>query len=103
MYNRNKSDFSAYYKLNTPINILLSNNSSIQVTHYGMIYIQNLQIDALYTPTLRDSLLSIGELNNQGKITIFGNNRCIIYNHNTVLITGTKNGKMFQVNTDMDT
>jgi len=103
MYNGNKSDFSAYYQLNTPINILLGDNTSIQITHYGTIYVQNLEIDALHTPTLRYSLLSIGELNDQGNITIFGNNQCIIRDHNTVLITGTKNGKLFQVDTDTDT
>jgi len=68
MYNGNKSDFSAYYQLNMPINVLLGDNTSIQITHYGTIYVQNLQINALHTPTLRYSLLSREELQLARKI-----------------------------------
>ena len=78
MYNGSKSDYLVYYQLLTPIDILLGDNTIIRATHYGSIVVQNLKLDALNTPTLRYSLLSIGELNDQGNITIFADDRCIV-------------------------
>jgi len=103
MCNGSKLDFLAYYRLMTPIDVMLGDDTCVRVTHYGTILVQNLQIDALHTPTLRYSLLSIGELNDQGNITIFGNDRCIIQDYTTTLITGSKNGKLFQVDRAADT
>jgi len=97
MYNGSKSDYSVYSQLLTPIDIMIGDNTTIRATHYGSILVQNLKIDALHTPTLRYSLLSISELNDEGNITIFANDKCIIRDYTTVLITGTKNGKLFEV------
>ena len=82
---------------------MLGDNTTIRATHYGSIVVQNLKIDALHTTTLRYSQLSIGELNDQGNITIFADDRCIVRDYTTVLITGTKNGKLFQVDSNTNT
>jgi len=97
MYNGSKSDYSVYYQLLTPIDIMLGDNTMIRATHYSSILVQNLKIDALHTPTLQYSLLSISELNNEENITIFADDKCIIRDYTTVLITGTKNRKLFEV------
>jgi len=103
MCNGSKSDFLAYYRLTTPINIMGDDTCVrvVLVTHYGTILVKNLQIDALHGYS--QIFLSIGELNDQGNIAIFGNDRCIIRDYTTMLITGTKNGKLFQVDRAADT
>ena len=58
---------------------------------------QNHQIDALHTPSFRYSLLSVAELDSQGYHTKFGNGKCSIQNSNVTVMTGSRNGQLYQV------
>jgi len=59
--------------------------------------VQDHQIDTLHTPSFRYSLLSVIELDSQGYHTKFGNGKCSIQNSNVMVMTGSRNGQLFQV------
>jgi len=59
--------------------------------------VQDHQIDALHTPLFRYSLLSVAELHSQGYHTKFGNGKCSIQDSNVTVMTGSRNGQLFQV------
>jgi len=97
MHNGNDFDFNTYERLPNPIGIQLGNKTCIFVTHQGSVRVQDHQIDALHTPSFRYSLLSVVELDSQGYHTKFGNGKCSIQNSNVTVMTGSRNGQLFQV------
>jgi hypothetical protein len=71
------SSFSTFKNLSLPIVIELRDDNSVTATHYGFInVIQRYQVEALYTPTVRLSLLSINQLDLGGHMTIFRGGKC---------------------------
>ena len=69
--------------------------------HYGELSIHKHRIEALRTPTFRYSLLSVSEFNDQSYIVTFGNNKCLITDSKrNIIVSGTKNGRLFQVDND---
>ena len=97
MHNGNDFDFNTYERLPNPIRIQLSNKTCVFATHHGSVRVQNYQIDALHTPSFCYSLLSVAELDSQGYHTKFGNGKCSIQNSNVTVMTGSRNGQLFQV------
>jgi len=79
------------------IRIQLGNKTCIFATHHDSVRVQDHQIDALHTPSFRYSLLSVAELDSQGYHTKFGNGKCSIQNSNVTVMTGNRNGQLFQV------
>ena len=69
-----RSSFSPFTKLSLPIVIELGDNNSVTATHYGFAdVIQGHQVEALHTPTLRLSPLSMNQLELGGHTTRFRN------------------------------
>jgi len=102
MYNRPKSAYLTYRHLPYPINIKLENNICVQVTHYGELSIHKHWQKILHTPTFQYSLLSISEFNDQHYIVTFGNNKYLKTNgKQNIVVSGTKNGTLFQVDNDL--
>ena len=93
----NGNDFTTYERLPNPIRIQLGNKTCVFATHHGSVRVQDHQIDALHTPSFRYSLLSVAELDSQGYHTKFGNGKCSIQNSNVTVMTGSRNGQLFQV------
>ena len=80
-----------------PIRILLGNKTCVLATHIGSVRVQDHQIDALHTPSFRYSLLSVAELDSQGYHTKFGNGKYSIQDSNVTVMTGSRNGQLYQV------
>ena len=93
----NGNDFTTYERLPNPIRIQLGNKTCVLATHHGSLRVQNHQIDALHTPSFRYSLLSVAQLDSQGYHTKFGNGKCSIQDSHVTVMTGSRNGQLFQV------
>jgi len=101
MYNVPKSAYLTYRHLPYPIDIKLGDDTCVRATHYGELSIHQHRIQALHTPTFRYSLLSVSEFNDQHYIITFGNNKCLITDgKRNIVVSGTKNGRLFQVDND---
>jgi len=75
----NRSLFISYKRLPSPITIKLGDDTTVTATYHGLAHItQDLQLDALYTPTFRVSLLSISQLEHAGYTTTFRRGKCFI-------------------------
>ena len=97
MHNGNDFDFNTYEHLPNPIRIQLGNKTCIFATPHGSVRVQDHQIDALHTPSFCYSLLSVTELDSQGYHTKFGNGKCSTQDSNVTVMTGSRNGQIFQV------
>jgi len=71
MYNGSQRNFLTYSSLSEPIEIALGNHINVRTTHYGLLFLQNLRIYALHTPTFHYSLLSVSALNLEGYEILF--------------------------------
>ena len=101
MYNGPKSAYLTYRYLLHLINIKLGDDTCVRVTHYGELLIHKHRIEALHTPTFQYSLLSVSEFSDQCYIVTFGNNKCLITDGKwNIVVSGTKNGRLFQVDKD---
>src|SRR5436853_5256762 len=78
------------------ITIKLGDQSSVMVTHYGRVRLQGAEFTALYTPTFRISLLSIGQFDMAGYTSTFGKGLCEISSGNHT-ISGRKRGNLYMV------
>ena len=67
--------------------------------YYGRVRLQGAEFTALYTPTFRISLLSIGQLDIAGYISTFGNGVYEISSGDHV-ISGKKRGNLYLVEAD---
>jgi hypothetical protein len=102
MYNGPKSAYLTYRYLPHPIDIKLGDDTCVRATHYGELPIHKHRIEALHTPTFRYSLLSVSEFSDRRYIVTFGNNKCLITDFKrNVVVSGTKNGRLFQVDNDL--
>jgi len=93
----NGNDFTTYERLSNRIRIQLGNKTCVFTTHHGSVRVQDHQIGALHTPSFRYSLLSVAELDSEGYHTKFDNSKCSIQNSNVTVMTGSRNGQLFQV------
>jgi hypothetical protein len=101
MYNGPKSAYLTYRYLPHPIDIKLGDDTCVRAIHYGELSIHKHRIEALHTPTFRYSLLSVSEFNDRRFIVTFGNNKCLITDcKQNIVVSGTKNGRLFQVDND---
>jgi len=84
------SAFKSFKKLRRPMLIELGNDSTVSVTHRGLVdATQGDEIDALYTPTFRLSLFSINQLDSARSTATFGDGKCSISSpHSPITITG---------------
>jgi len=101
MYNGPKSAYLTYRHLPYPIDIKLGGDTCVRATHYGELSIHKHRIEALHTPTFRYLLLSVSDFNDQHYIVTFGNNKYLITDgKRNIVVSGTKNGRLFQVDND---
>ena len=101
MCNGSQNRFRTYSRLSQPINIRLGDNTVVQATHKGLVQVQNHWINALHLPTFHYSLLSVGDLDIHGYRTSFETGRCLISDptNQKVIITGQKNGMLYELDT----
>ena len=64
------------------INATICDNTTIQVDQIGRICIGFLEIEALFVPQFRISLISVSKLAAMGPQTIFDNTDCSVFNSN---------------------
>ena len=82
--------FNSMKKLRQPIAIELGDDNKVTVSHHGLVNIsQECEVNALYTPTFRLSLLSNNQLDTAGYTSIFGYGKCSISSPLTT-ITGNR-------------
>jgi len=75
----NRSLFISYKRLPSLISIKLGDDTTVTATYHRLAHItQDLQLDALYTPTFRLLLLSISQLEHAGYTTTFRCGKCFI-------------------------
>ena len=73
-----------------PIVIELGDNNKIIVSHQGLINVsQEYEVNALYTPTFRLSILSITQLDTAGYTSTLGCGKCSISSR-SITITGNR-------------
>jgi len=96
MYNGPRSRLWTYSRLSHTINIRLADVTIVQATHKGLVQVQNHWVKALHLPTLRYSLLSVGELDTHGYSTTFKKGMCIISDpaNQRMIMLGQKNGML---------
>jgi len=101
MCNGSHNRFRTYSCLSQPIDIRLGDNTVVQATHKGLVQVQNQWINTLHLPTFRYSLLSVGDLDIYGDHTSFKTGRYLITDptNQKVIITGQKNGMLYELNT----
>jgi len=101
MCNGSQNRLRTYSRLWQPIDIRLGGNTVVQATHEGLVRVRNRWIDALHQPTFRYLLLSVGDLDIHGYRTSFKTGRYLISDptNQTVIITGQKNGMLYELNT----
>ena len=81
---------------NATITVKLGDQSSIKVMHYGKVILQGAELTALYTPTFRISLLSVGQLDMAGYTSTFGKGVCEISSGDHT-ISGRKRGNLYMI------
>ena len=93
-----RNSFISFKKLsaNARITVKLGDQSSVTVLHYGRVRLQGAELTALYTPTFRISLLSVGQLDIAGYISTFGKGVCEIPSDNHT-ISGRKRENLYMV------
>jgi len=92
----NRSLFISYKRLPSPITIKLGDDTTVTATYHGLVHItQDLQLDALYTPTFRLSLLSISQLEHAGYTTTFRRGKCFISADTKLTITANRVGDLY--------
>ena len=98
-----RNSFISLKKLsaNARITIKLGDQSSVTVMHYGRVRLQGAELTALYTPTFRISLLSIGQLDIAGYISTFGKGVCEISSGDHA-ISGKKRGNLYMVEAEVN-
>jgi hypothetical protein len=78
MFN-DRTRFNSIKKLHQPIVIELGDDNKVTVSYHGQVNIsQEYEVNALYTPTFRLSLLSINQLDTDGYTSTFGLSKCSI-------------------------
>jgi hypothetical protein len=83
----NRSCFISFKRLPSPITIKLGDETTVITTFHGFVNIsQGLQLNSLYSPTFRLSLLSINQLDLAGYTTTFQNGTCSIFTNSTNII-----------------
>ena len=74
-----RTRFNSIKKRNQPIVIELGDDNNVIVSHHGLVNVsQEYEVNALYTPTFRLSLLSINQLDTAGYTSTFGHGKCSI-------------------------
>jgi len=64
-------------KLRQPIVIELGDDNKVTESHHGLVSVsQEYEVNALYTPTFRLSLLSINQVDTAGYTCTFGRIHC---------------------------
>ena len=82
-----RSCFVSFKRLPSPIIIKLGDETTVTATFHGLINIsQGLQLNTLYTPTFRLSLLSINQLDLAGYTMTFRRGKCSIFTDSTNII-----------------
>jgi len=90
-----RSCFISFKRLPSPIIIKLGDESTVTTTYHGLVNIsQDLQLNALYTPTFRLSLLSINQLDLAGYTTTFRRGICSIFTDSTN-ISANRTGDLY--------
>ena len=85
-----RTRFNSIKKLHQPIVIELGDDNKVTVSHHGLINVsQEYEVDVLYTPTGRLSLLSINQLDTAGHTSTFGRGKCSISSPSST-ITGNR-------------
>jgi len=73
-------------KLRLPIVIELGDDNKVTVSHHGLVNVsQEYDVDALYTPMFRPSLLPINQLDIAGYTSTFGRGKCSISSPSTTM------------------
>ena len=96
-----QSAYLTYRHLPYPIDIKFGDDTCVRTTHYGELSNHKHRIAALHTPTFRYSLLSVTEFNDQRYIVTFGNKCLITDGKRNMVVSGTKNGRLLQVDNDL--
>jgi hypothetical protein len=101
----NRSHFISYKRLPFPITTKLGDDTTVTATYHGLAHItQDLQLDALYTPTFQLSLLSISQLEHAGYTTTFRHEKRFIStdtNSTASIITANCIGNLYISNHQM--
>jgi len=85
-----RTRFNSIKKRNQPIVIELGDDNNVIVSHHGLVNVsQEYEVNALYTPTFRLSLLSINQLDTAGYTSTFGHGKCSISSP-SITITGNR-------------
>jgi len=85
-----RTRFNSIKKLRQPIVIELGDDNKLTVSHHGLVNIsQENEVNALYTPTFRLSLLSMNQLDTAGYTSTFGRGKCSI-SFPSITITGNR-------------
>lgn len=69
----------------------------MRATHHGTVNLRGVKITALYTPTFRVSLLSIGQLDDAGYTATFRQGTCTIGAPGASAITGRKRDSIYVI------
>jgi len=87
--------FISFKRLPSPIIIKLCDETTVTTTFHGLVNIsQGLQLNALYTPMFRLSLLSINQLDLAGYTTTFQRGKCSIFT-DSINIIANRTGDLY--------
>jgi len=96
MYN-DRTRFNSRKKLHQPIVIEIRDNNKVTASHHGLVNVsQEYEVNVLYTPTFRLSLLSINQLDTAGYTSTFGRSKCSISSP-AITITGNRVNDLYIV------
>jgi len=85
-----RTRFNSIKKLRRPIVIELGDDTKVKASHHGLVNVsQEYDVNALYTPAFRLSLLSINQLDTAGYTSRFGHGKCSISSP-SITITGNR-------------
>ena len=93
-----RNSFITFKKLCKSLLIELGDKSTVIASHYGLVNISGSKLEAIYTPTFRVSLLSIGQLDRTGALSTFGQGAFTI-SPGGMSISGTRIRDLYVVNT----
>jgi hypothetical protein len=91
----NHTRFNSLKKLRQPIVIELGDDNKVTVKHHGLVNVsQEYEVNALYTPTFRLSLLCINQLDTAGYTSTFGHGKCSISSP-SITITSNRDNDLY--------
>jgi len=85
-----RTRFNSIKKLSQPIVIELGDDNKVTVSHHGLVNVsQEYEVNALYMPTFRLSILSISQFDTARYTSTFGHGKCSISSP-SITITGNR-------------